>query len=234
MEINPISTKRIYQSVIEQFIAMLKDGKITSGQKLPPERALAEMFDVSRASIREAFSAMEIIGMIEVRPGDGSFVTQLNIAPFINTIAPLFLLNKSMEDDLLDFRKMLELAAVKSTIDKASKEDISLLLKHIRIMRDALDNNDPQKGVSGDIGFHKTLFMISKNLIITKAAECINYILESSVEYNRAQILKDKNNAAVLCTQHQEIYSAILDKDPVLAEELMRKHLDFVKETAKT
>lgn len=234
MDINPISTKRIYQSVIEQFIAMLKDGKITSGQKLPPERALAEMFDVSRASIREAFSAMEIIGMIEVRPGDGSFVTQLNIAPFINTIAPLFLLNKSMEDDLLDFRKMLELAAVKSTIDKASKEDISLLLKPIRIMRDALDNNDPQKGVSGDIGFHKTLFMISKNLIITKAAECINYILESSVEYNRAQILKDKNNAAVLCTQHQAIYSAILDKDPVLAEELMRQHLDFVKETAKT
>lgn len=234
MDINPISTKRIYQSVIEQFIAMLKDGKITSGQKLPPERALAEMFDVSRASIREAFSAMEIIGMIEVRPGDGSFVTQLNIAPFINTIAPLFLLNKSMEDDLLDFRKMLELAAVRSTIDKASKEDISLLLKPIRIMRDALDNNDPQKGVSGDIGFHKTLFMISKNLIITKAAECINYILESSVEYNRAQILKDKNNAAVLCTQHQAIYSAILDKDPVLAEELMRQHLDFVKETAKT
>ncbi len=232
MEINPISTKRIYQSVIEQFVVMLKDGKIKSGQKLPPERTLAAMFNVSRASIREAFSAMEIIGIIEVRPGDGSFVTELNIAPFINTVAPLFLLNSSMEDDLLDFRKMLETAAVRSTIDKASKEDISRLLAPIAVMKDAQDNNDPQKGVSGDIDFHKTLFMISRNIIIAKASECINYILESSVRYNRAQILKDQKNAAVLCTQHQKIFEAILKRDRVLAEEHMQQHLDFVKETA--
>jgi GntR family transcriptional repressor for pyruvate dehydrogenase complex len=112
MEINPINSKRIYQSVVEQFVGLLRTGKVKPGDKLPPERTLAEQFRVSRASIREAISAMEIIGLIEVRPGDGSFVTDLNIAPFLNTIAPLFVRNETMETELLEFRKLLELEAV--------------------------------------------------------------------------------------------------------------------------
>ena len=101
MQINPIGMKRLYQSIVEQFVNLIKEGQLKVGDRLPPERTLAEMFNVSRASIREAFSAMEIIGLIEVRQGEGSYITDLNIGPFINTIAPLFVRNESMETDLL-------------------------------------------------------------------------------------------------------------------------------------
>ena len=73
MDIKPINMKRIYRSIIEQFVGFIKDGKLVPGQKLPSERTLAGMFNVSRASMREAFSAMEVIGLIEVRPGEGTF-----------------------------------------------------------------------------------------------------------------------------------------------------------------
>ena len=94
MNISPINAKKVSQLIIEQFINMIKEGKLKMGDRLPPERTLAEMFNVSRASVREAFSAMEIIGLIEVRQGEGSYITELNIGPFINTIAPLFVQNE--------------------------------------------------------------------------------------------------------------------------------------------
>ena len=118
IDINPISTKRIYQSVIEQFIGLITGGKLKIGDKLPPERELAERFNVSRASIREAFRAMEIIGIIEVRPGGGSYVTELNIANFMSTIAPLFMRTNDTEQDLLEFRRLLETEAVRLAAEK--------------------------------------------------------------------------------------------------------------------
>lgn len=230
MDINPISMKRIYQSVIEQFIGLIREGKLKVGDKLPPERTLAEMFNVSRASIREAFSAMEIIGLIEVRPGDGSFVTSLNIAPFINTIAPLFVKTDEMEDELLEFRKMLELEAAKLAAGKGKPEEITLLEGPIHSMKAAIEKNDVNMGAEADIQFHKILFGLSNNYILTKSAEYIGHILESSVRFNRAKILKDSENSKVLYEQHKEIYEAVRNKDAQSAVEMMNKHLDFVKQ----
>jgi len=230
MDVNPISMKRIYQSVIEQFIGLIREGKLKVGEKLPPERTLAEMFNVSRASIREAFSAMEIIGLIEVRPGDGSFVTNLNMAPFINTIAPLFVKNEEMEDELLEFRKMLELEAAKLAAGKGKPEEIILLEGPINSMKAAIEKNDINMGAEADIRFHKILFSLSNNYILTKSAEYIGYILESSVKFNRAKILKDSENSKVLYEQHKEIYEAIRNNDAQSAVEMMNKHLDFVKQ----
>ena len=230
MDINPISMKRIYQSVIEQFIGLIREGKLKVGDKLPPERSLAEMFNVSRASIREAFSAMEIIGLIEVRPGDGSFVTNLNIAPFINTIAPLFVKTDEMEDELLEFRKMLELEAAKLAAGKGKPEEITLLEGPLHSMKVAIEKKDVNMGADADIQFHKILFGLSNNYILTKSAEYISHILESSVKFNRAKILKDSENSKVLYEQHKEIYEAIRNNDVQAAVEFMNKHLDFVKQ----
>jgi len=230
MDINPISMKRIYQTIIEQFVRLIKEGKLKVGEKLPPERTLAEMFKVSRASIREAFSAMEIIGLIEVRPGEGSFVTNLNIAPFINAIAPLFVKNESMEDELLEFRKMLELEAVKLAAERGKPEEIMLLEGPINSMKAAIEKNDANIGAEADIQFHKILFGLSNNYILTKSAECISHILESSVRFNRSKILKNSENSKVLYGQHKQIYEAIKNNDVRSAVEIMNKHLDFVKQ----
>ncbi|MGI6777044.1 MAG: FadR/GntR family transcriptional regulator [Acetivibrionales bacterium] len=229
MDINPINMKRIYQSIVEQFVELIKEGKLKIGEKLPPERTLAKMFKVSRASIREAFSAMEIIGLIEVHPGEGTFVRNLNIAPFINTIAPLFVRNESMEDELLEFRKMLELEAVKLAAGKAGSSHISVMEEPIDLMRVAIEKNDTIMGIEADIQFHKTLFSLSNNYILSKSAECISCLLESSVKFNREKILKYSENYRLLYEQHIQIYEAIKNSDVQCAIETMGNHLDFVK-----
>lgn len=228
MDINPINPKRIYQSIIEQFIDHIKSGKLKVGQKLPPERSLAEMFQVSRASIREAFSAMEIIGLIEVRPGEGSFITEMNIAPFINTISPLLIKNENMENELLEFRKMIELQAVELAAQKINHEKLNALEYWIRLSEKAIESNDLDAEVEADVGFHKTLFELSGNLILIKAAECVSFLLESSVKFNREKILSNNHNSKELYDQHVFIFNAIREGNTMLAKERMEKHLSFV------
>lgn len=228
MDIIPINQKRIYQSIIEQFVGLVKDGKLSIGNKMPSERTLAEMFNVSRASIREAFSALEIIGLIEVRPGDGSFVTELNIAPLINAITPLFIRDEAMERDLLDFRKILEINAVELAASRA--ESTKDLLTALVNMKTAIDRDDLNAGVEADILFHKSIFLLSQNFILLKASECIASILESSVRFNREKILGNNHNAHELYNQHLGIYEAIMLHRPEMAKSRMDQHLNFVLE----
>lgn len=229
MEINPINSKRIYQSIIEQFIELIKQGKLAIGQKLPAERQLAEMFKVSRASIREAFSAMEIIGLIEVRPGEGSFVTDINIVPFINTIAPLFVKNDNMEKDLLEFRKLLELESVRLAVKKIDQAELGEIETALSMMKASMEKLDANLGAEADIKFHKEIFRITGNYILIKASECIASILESSVRFNREKILRDAKNAEVLYKQHQQIFEALKLQYEALAVERMETHLTHVQ-----
>ena len=230
MDIVPINQKRIYQSIIEQFVGLIKSGKLQIGEKMPSERTLAEMFNVSRASIREALSALEIVGLIEVRPGEGSFVTELKIAPLINALTPLFVKDEAMERDLLDFRKLLELNAVELAATRA--ESTKDLLTSLVNMKIAIDHDDLNAGDDADILFHKSIFFLSQNYILQRALDCIGTILESSVRFNRWKILGNNHNAKELYNQHLGIYEAIMLHRPELARNRMEQHLNFVLEMA--
>lgn len=230
MEISPINMKRIYQSIIGQLIDLIKHGKLKVGERLPPERSLAEMFKVSRASIREAFSAMEIIGLIEVKPGEGSFVTNLSIGPFISIISPLFVTNENIDTDLLDFRKLIEIEAVKHAAMKSDEAGQALLQRHLSMMEEAFRRNDIVMGAEADINFHKEIFNLTGNCILIKAAECTVYLLESSIKFNRTKILKNEKNSKILFDQHTRIFNAIRLKNIQEAAEIMDRHLSFVRE----
>ncbi len=231
ININPISTKRIYQSVIEQFIGLITSGKLKIGDKLPPERILAEQFNVSRASIREAFRAMEIIGIIEVRPGGGSYVTELNIGNFMTTVAPLFMRTNNMEQDLLEFRRLLETEAVTLAAEKQIQPAIAQLDKAVALMQKALSHDDLNLGAEADIQFHKAIFNCSDNYVLIKASECVSYLLESSVRMNRAHILKNTARAETLLEQHRKILETIKQKDGNLAAQAMVDHLQYVRQS---
>ncbi|MEA4889955.1 MAG: FadR/GntR family transcriptional regulator [Clostridiaceae bacterium] len=231
MDVNPISMKRVYQSVIEQFIGLLGSGQIKSGDRLPPERILAEKFKVSRASIREAFRAMEVIGIIDVRAGGGSYVTDLNIVPFITTIAPLFWRTVSREEDLLDFRRLLETEAARLAAARGNPEHIDRLEDAVQQMRVSLRQANLEMGEEADIRFHKLLFLCSENEILIKAGECVSCLLENSVRLGRARIMKTAAQAEILLEQHEQILDRIRQGDSQQAALAMEDHLAFVRQT---
>ncbi|HUX13341.1 MAG TPA: GntR family transcriptional regulator [Spirochaetia bacterium] len=147
LELTPVRQQRIYQVIIEQIIELIRQGKLRVGEKLPPERALAEralaeMLPVSRPSMREALRVMEVIGLIDRKPGGGSHITDLNIAHFLNMISPIFLKREGLGIELLEMRFLLEIRAAELAAKAAGKAYGGELDEHIERMRRAFSADD--------------------------------------------------------------------------------------------
>ncbi len=89
MDLAPIKSTRIYEEIVRQVKAMIAEGRLKSGDRLPPERELAEKFVVSRTSVREALRALESLGLVEIRPGEGTFIREVSIDALVEPLALL-------------------------------------------------------------------------------------------------------------------------------------------------
>ncbi len=79
MPIKKVKRKRIYIEVIDQILSLIKSGELNYNEKLPPETVLVEKFGISRPTIREALSALEVLGVLESRTGDGTYIIETNV-----------------------------------------------------------------------------------------------------------------------------------------------------------
>jgi GntR family transcriptional repressor for pyruvate dehydrogenase complex len=229
-ELKPIRQQRIYQIIIAQIIDLIRQDKLRVGEKLPPERTLAEMFNVSRPSVREALRVMEVIGLIERKPGGGSHITDLNIAHFLNMISPIFLRHAGFEIELLEMRFLLEIRAVELASRHASMNYRGELDEHIARMQHAFDEDDLAGQSEADIAFHRTIFKLSDNYVLQKASEFVVSMLERSVTYARGIILEGGYGSERLLEQHVSIWEAIRSGDPVQARKAMEEHMNLVLE----
>src|SRR5512132_1561450 len=91
VELGPIKSTRIYEEIVRQVKQLIAEGRFKSGDRLPPERELAEKFVVSRTSVREALRALESLGLIEIRAGEGTFVREMSVESLIEPLARVML-----------------------------------------------------------------------------------------------------------------------------------------------
>ncbi|HTP60299.1 MAG TPA: GntR family transcriptional regulator, partial [Spirochaetia bacterium] len=75
-----VKSKKVYMEIVDQILGLIRDKKLCVGTKLPPERSLAIELGVSRPPLREAISALEILGIVESRGGKGNFIVSSGIA----------------------------------------------------------------------------------------------------------------------------------------------------------
>jgi DNA-binding FadR family transcriptional regulator len=108
MGIEPIKSTRIYEEIVRQIKGMIGEGRLKSGDQLPPERDLAEKFIVSRTSVREALRALESVGLIEIRPGEGTFVREVSVDALVEPLALVLVSQREMIGELFEARRLLE------------------------------------------------------------------------------------------------------------------------------
>ncbi|MBI4560568.1 MAG: FadR family transcriptional regulator, partial [Candidatus Rokubacteria bacterium] len=107
-DVEPIKSTRIYEEIVRQIRTLISEGKLRSGDQLPPERELAESFKVSRTSVREALRALESIGLIEIRAGEGTFVREISVESLIEPLALVILTQREAVGELFEARRLLE------------------------------------------------------------------------------------------------------------------------------
>jgi GntR family transcriptional repressor for pyruvate dehydrogenase complex len=210
-----VKKEKIPQSIVVQFRQNLMEGRLIPGQRLPSEIKLAEMFGVSRSSLREAMQTLEGMGMIERRKRGGTTIRQITLEDLVGIYTP-----KSEDEtlfDLLETREVLEVSVVQLAVRRASTEELEELEKLIVWMEE-----EPEQAARADILFHIALARISQNQVMTNIIKSLKEIMFK---------LQDKTffypgRLQEIITEHRLILNAIKAKDEQLAQECMRQHLN--------
>lgn len=205
------SNTQIYKKIMSQIQDMIFAGQLKKGDRLPPERQLADMLHVGRSALKQALSALEALGIVTSRHGDGNYITSDNMAVF-NPLALHFYLDNGEENDILEFRFIMEiqlasLAAMKITDQQA--ESFALLvekMKNAKSIDDRLHYNNL---------FHFRIVDICNNLIIKTIYADIMGLIAEQIRQTDGYLFYES---------HRLIFEAIRNHQPVEAANAMADH----------
>src|SRR3989475_331886 len=124
IELEPIKSTRIYEEIVRQVKQLIGEGKLKSGDRLPPERDLAEKFMVSRTSVREALRALQSRGLIDIRAGEGAFIRDISVDTLIEPLALVILPHREAVGELFEARRLLEPAIAALAARRATREEL--------------------------------------------------------------------------------------------------------------
>ena len=220
----PVENKKVYQHVVDQIQTMILNGTLKAGDKLPSEREMVNLFQVSRTSVREAIRALDILGLVECRQGDGNFIRHDFDTGLFEPLSVMFKLHNGNAIELFSTRKMLEMEAVQLAVENITDTQKA----ELQAIMETLEGSDNEKDkVIYDAEFHSKIIEASNNYLLNCFYKAVSTIMKSFMTDSRKVFLKaEKMN--VLCKLHREVCDAIISGDSQKAREAISKHFDFV------
>lgn len=219
MEFKPIPKKRLSESAIEQIKEFIVHNKLESGSKLPSERELGSRLKISRTSIREALRMLEIMGLVEVKPGKGIYVKNLTGDLFV----PLPTWVSNYRDTIhkhFEARLILEPEIAALAARRATKKDIRQIRQNIQTQKD-LPECQKAASIQADIKFHGLVAEAAKNETILML---FNSIARISFHGWKAAIRMEGRNASAV-KEHAELLEKLARRDEDGARRVMREHM---------
>ena len=229
-----VKVKKFNEQIIDQIRELIEDGTLKKGDRLPSERILAVQFGSSRASIREAMSALDIMGIIESRSGSGNYIN-INIeeSTIDENIITELLANHSLFD-VYEARQHIEPSLITLACTRKTKKDVVELQKIrgnlLTILRSL--KTEPENVydyMEEDRKFHLKIAEMSHNPILVKLYASISLLLkeESWQELKKVDILDQ--GALQTEVEHDAIVQAIILGDPEIAKEKLLIHLERIR-----
>ncbi|MDD5727742.1 MAG: FadR/GntR family transcriptional regulator [Victivallales bacterium] len=220
----PVKNQKVYQQVADQIQKMILNGSLKSGDRLPAEREMAAIFQVSRTSIREAVRALDILGLIECRHGGGNFIRENFSNSFFEPLSISFKLQNGKYLDILETRRMLETAAAALAAERMSAKQRSELQAVSAKLTAAVQESQRAKL---DAEFHYKIIECSGNFLITSFYAAVSELMKSFIAESR-KLFSDREKSRMLRQQHQEIAGALCSGDPERASQAVQKHFDMI------
>jgi len=221
---SPIKNTKVYEQVIDQIKEMIDKGTLKKGDKLPSERDLVEQLKVSRASIREAIRALEVIGLIDCRQGEGNYIKSSFQDNLFEPLSIMFMLEGRNQEDIWELRKIMEVEASGLAAKRISEEQLKELKE---IVESFVNCEDEDINAEIDKKFHYKIAECSGNVLIFNILSTVSNLVDHFIEDARKLILAQQENKDILFSQHEEIYLAMKKHSSTAARKAMREHLDF-------
>jgi len=210
--------KKVYEDIVERFSKKIENGDWKNGDKLPTERELAEILGVSRTSIREALRAMELIGMVESRVGDGTYVKALSLDTAFNSVVGAFNADSDFVLEMYEVRILLESYTITLAAKRRTEEHLELLRKTLKDMEE--DIRQGNKALESDNQFHFIIAQAAGNRALLSILTLCTELFNSSIKMANLPV-----NPQDIVEEHQKMYEALRNQDSALAARLMKSHL---------
>src|SRR5271163_4579025 len=217
--LTPVVRTTLTADICREMVSHLIRGSWSAGQRIPPERELCTQLGVGRASLREALKALEIMGMIETRLGDGTYVC--NRSEFFSRPLLWAIASSSEADarELIEARTVIEVELAGLAAEHASADDLKQIAEHLERMEKTKKN--PEEFVQADVDFHIAIGRAASNSILMNALHLIRNLLREWI----LTAVGARGVAEKACAQHRRVLSAIKSRDRAGARKEMRKHL---------
>ncbi len=217
-----LQSEKLGEQISRQLLENIINGTYQPGDRLPPERELAAIFDVSRVVVREALGSLQAWGIISVRHGRG---TTVNAIDEWNTLDPqviLLLHGDEVIDQLMETRGIIEPELAALAAARITDEELELL----RAQKDLPETDPMEVHVERDINFHLQIAKATHNPVLLMVLTSTSDLLREG----RRRIFMVPGELAKARTWHQTIYEAIERRDSQAAREAMANHMEQVRE----
>jgi GntR family transcriptional repressor for pyruvate dehydrogenase complex len=220
----PVRRGRLPQQVMEGIQRLLADGTFRPGDRLPVESALARTFGVGRNSVREAVRQLELLGVVEVRQGEGTFVRRLDASSVVAPFRAILALSSASTRQVLEFRRVLEPGIAALAAEHATPDQLALMERALE-RKVALQRAGTAASVlAQDLDFHLALAAAAGNPLVLGVAEALLGLLREF----RMRLARSSAYSEELTDAERRVLDAVRRGDPKAASAAMREHMDLL------
>lgn len=214
--------------MVDEIRRWLDTGKIKIGEKLPNQNALSQEMGVSRTSLREAMRMLDLMGVIEQRPGYGTVIIRAIPELHEHNLGLSLLSDVESTYELLEARAIIECGSVKLAAKRATDEEIERFFQLVDEMAAHLQNGDYDKYKIADYTFHELIRKVSGNRFLENPGAELSSYVQQFIDENTLLLpglLKESQR------YHETICRSIARKDPDMAAQAMQEHIDRIVES---
>jgi len=228
--------------IVDQITDLIEEGKLKNGDKLPTERVLSKNFNVSRATIREAMSALEISGLVDSKGSQGYFITTDASDRLVNNIILRDLIKNHSPFEVFETRSEIEPIIGAMAANKRNREELEELRNSLEKLN-SLGRNLLHSTVSTvdgsqkfdeymeeDRNFHLVISKSAHNSVIYYLYNNVSFMLKEKMwKIMKKKSLMKEGNIEKFEREHTDIFNAIRDKDPVTTKRLIKEHMKNIE-----
>jgi GntR family transcriptional repressor for pyruvate dehydrogenase complex len=225
-EVSPIRRTSLSDKIIEQIIDLISRNVLQPGERLPSEKDLCKRFGVGRASLREALRSLAVMGILDGRVGEGTFVSHNNQRYLERNLQWGLLLDRKKVEDLLETRLMLESQTSFSAARKATEANLEAMEATIEGMENSVDR--PEQYLRFDLDFHLLVAQATQNTILCNLLSMTRGYLQAWIKESLDSSPsgpKDRHRAESSIREHRAILQALRKGQAEQAREAMTAHI---------
>jgi GntR family transcriptional repressor for pyruvate dehydrogenase complex len=224
--LSTVHRQTVAVDTVQRIVDIIRESRYEPGDRLPSERSFAEQLKVSRTSVRDALRRLETMGLLESRPGLGTFVKEPASGLLQAILVPHILTDEPKIRKLFEVREIIEVEAATRAAERATDDQIAAMRRWADEVEISIARNDSAGRSIADVEFHRQIVIATDNEILVDLVDSMASLLREM----RSHALNVPGAGPEVRAGHRAIVDAIAAHDPQAARQAMKNHLENVRD----